>query len=161
LLVEENLWDHNGWNATVPGAEATQFNHNVYCQNDSAFTGGRATFRGNISTNASSHGLYLRPGGSLVNNLMLRDPISCRIGYDTAPNFPTGNVTNNVILNGVDIGSIPLGWAINVPRDTNVSVSGNIIAHEQSVIGNNGFGVGLDAQASNCTVQNNIVFDWN
>ena len=35
LILEQNLFDHNGWNSSVPGAEATIFNHNLYIQNTS------------------------------------------------------------------------------------------------------------------------------
>src|SRR5271169_3425649 len=32
VLVEENVFDHNGWNSSVSGADPTIFNHNVYIQ---------------------------------------------------------------------------------------------------------------------------------
>src|SRR5262249_38021899 len=32
VLLEENLFDHNGWNASVTGAGANVFNHNIYIQ---------------------------------------------------------------------------------------------------------------------------------
>src|SRR5262249_6256400 len=33
-FVEENVLDHNGWNASVAGANPTVFNHNIYLQGD-------------------------------------------------------------------------------------------------------------------------------
>src|SRR5207245_426424 len=44
LLVEENVIDHNGWNATVAGT-TSEHNHNVYLQVDNT----DITVRGNIS----------------------------------------------------------------------------------------------------------------
>jgi len=32
LTIEENFFTHNGFNETVPGAEKTIFNHNIYLQ---------------------------------------------------------------------------------------------------------------------------------
>lgn len=32
LLIEENIFDHNGWNESIPEANATVYNHNVYAK---------------------------------------------------------------------------------------------------------------------------------
>ena len=36
LLIEENVFDHNGWNESVPYASPTIFNHNLYLQGAAA-----------------------------------------------------------------------------------------------------------------------------
>ena len=50
LLIQENLFDHNGWNATVTGAGPTIFNHNMYLTAQN----GPVTVIGNISSNELS-----------------------------------------------------------------------------------------------------------
>src|SRR5207244_578486 len=69
LVIEQNVFDHNGWNASIPGAEATIFNRNVYLQYDN----GPVTFVGNISANSSSEGAQFRSGGTVTDNLFVRD----------------------------------------------------------------------------------------
>ena len=52
LTIEGNLFDHNGWNPDIPGAEATTFNQNVYLQ--VGVTG--VVFSGNVSARAAGAG---------------------------------------------------------------------------------------------------------
>lgn len=66
VLVEENVFDHNGWHPEVNGAQKTMFNHNLYLQ----FANTGVSVKGNIITRASSHGIQNRSGGLLWNNLM-------------------------------------------------------------------------------------------
>ncbi len=77
LLLEENVFDHNGWMDGVQGAYATGFNHNVYMRSDD--TG--VVVRGNIFARAASHGLQARGGGVIENNLFLDNPI----GHELRP----------------------------------------------------------------------------
>jgi hypothetical protein len=44
LLIEQCLFDHNGWNPAVPGAVATIYRHNVYLQGNTS----NMIVRGNI-----------------------------------------------------------------------------------------------------------------
>lgn len=67
LDIIGNVFDHNGWCEKVSGAGATKFNHNVYIQKGANTLG--INVRGNLFARASSHGLQLRPGGSMVGNL--------------------------------------------------------------------------------------------
>ena len=52
LLIEENVFDHNGWNEAVPGAGADIYSHNLYIDNDN--TG--VVVRGNIIANGPRTG---------------------------------------------------------------------------------------------------------
>jgi hypothetical protein len=87
VVVEENLFDHDGWNASVSGADPTIFNHNVYIQ----YTSGPPIFRGNISANASATGAQVRPGGTVADNLFVKNPVGLQIGTSQS------TVSNNVI----------------------------------------------------------------
>src|SRR5690606_14606294 len=68
LLIEENVFDHNGWKEGVAGAERTIYNHNLYIQSDNSPD---VTVRGNIIANAAAHGAQLRPGGIMEDNLFI------------------------------------------------------------------------------------------
>src|SRR5262249_10109641 len=99
LLVEENVFDHNGWNASIAGAEPTIFNHDLYIHD----LNGPATVRGNIFANASSHGAQVRPGGNITNNLFVRNPIGLMIGSAEAVLSNSATATDNVFMEGNDI----------------------------------------------------------
>jgi hypothetical protein len=93
LLLEDNVFDHNGWNELVPGAAPNVYRHNLYLS--AANTG--VAVRGNVIANASSHGLQLRGGGDVSDNLFLSNALHCLIAG------PRGRFRNNVVLGGRDI----------------------------------------------------------
>ena len=103
FLMEENVFDHNGWNAQAPGSKPTIFNHNVYMRQDN--TG--VVVRGNVFANASSHGLQARSGGVIKDNLFLNNPIHMSFGLTNgSPGLAggvSGEVSGNVFLGGRDI----------------------------------------------------------
>ncbi len=59
VLIEENLFDHNGWAEGVSGAGKTIFNHNMYLQRVEVGEDRHFIVRNNISARASSHGCQL------------------------------------------------------------------------------------------------------
>ncbi len=167
LTIEECVFDHNGWSETRPGAVQTIFNHNVYIQ-----AGGKdVLFRNNISARASSHGIQLRCGGLVADNLFFECPLAILLGGGDAPlpGHISGRVSGNVILEGNDIGDAPRGNAIE---------ANNLDAGKVSVIADNiasrvrskrdGFGVILDslpgrngyAGIHNLIVRDNMFYDW-
>ena len=168
LLVEENVFDHNGWSETVPGGVPTMFNHNLYIDNGN--TG--VVVRGNIIANASSHGLQLRPGGVCVDNLFVRNSIAMQAGGGNHPD-PGGvtiDVRRNVILDGKDIDAdLPRGWGLWFANIASGQVAENVIAN--NVVGRQPLGIGLDGNAvgedgvasigvHDLLLERNIVYDW-
>ncbi len=167
LLVEENVFDHNGWNESVVGAGADVFSHNLYIDNGS--TG--VVVRGNIIANGSSHGMQLRCGGSVVDNLFVRNSISLLVGggTDPEPGGVTADVRGNVILDGKNIDNAnPRGWGLVLANIKSGRVASNVVANNQlgtqptiitldgDAVGNNGptFGVhGL-------SIADNIFYNW-
>src|SRR5581483_9094810 len=87
LVLQGNLFDHNGWNASVSGANPTMFNQELYIQ----YTNGPATVIDNIFSNASAYGAEVRNGGVVTDNLFVRDPLGMQI-WGTG-----GTVSGNVI----------------------------------------------------------------
>jgi hypothetical protein len=167
LLIEENLFDHNGWNESMPGAGADIYSHNLYIDNDN--TG--VVVRGNIIANASSHGLQLRPGGSVVGNLFVRNSISLSVGGGNNPD-PGGVIANvrwNVILDGKDIDAAnPRGWGMwfanilsgnvanNVIADNTLGTQPNVITLDGEYVGDVGPSVGVH----DLVIASNILYDW-
>ena len=162
--LEENLFDHNGWGNSRDAAKAnggaTIFNHNIYVTH----TNTNVTATGNIVARASSHGIQLRPGGTLENNLFLRNPISILVGTSLVPSGVDGIVNRNVILEGNDINSSNArGWAINLSYTRSNTMADNIAAHGISDPVN-AAGLLIRSETGNPSrdilLQDNIFYDW-
>jgi hypothetical protein len=156
--IEENVFDHNGWNATVAGAEPTIYNHNLYI--DSVNPGG--TVRNNIVANGAASGIMDRAGGIVTDNLVVNNPVSIIVGnsYDIATEAT--QVLNNVILAGSDILSNPIQWrgyGIDVnPTNASTLVQGNIIANANSA--GPAFGISFSSGGTNYTATGNVIYNW-
>ena len=141
LLLEECLFDHNGWSeAPNPIAWADVLRHNVYIQD--TVTG--VAVHGNIVARGGSHGMQCRSGGTITYNLMLRNPINALIGDNVNGLNPNGVVTNvvgNVIIDGADIKGGPLqsqwlrrGWSMHFQHLTLGEIHHNICAWNETPI---------------------------
>ncbi len=161
VLIEENVFDHNGWNDRIDKAGKTIFNHNMYLQKPVTLGDERHFIvRNNISARASSHGCQLRPGGLLENNLFLKNPRAAFV-Y-SAPSI----VRNNVVLDGDGIGSQPRGQGLEFLDCTAILAEGNIIAHKsdavnvESALAYDPRNERTDLQPSQAEIRHNIVYDW-
>ena len=169
LLIEENTFDHNGWNESITGASATQFNHNLYIQSNNI--GNNLIARNNIVARASSHGLMGRPGGLYEDNLLVENSISISIGYndDALAAGAAATVLNNVALSGkrMDITGLNSGtslavYGIQIDSNsfdnvgTSIAIENNIVANRKE----SGTNLGLSILAS-VTYTNNAIYDWN
>lgn len=167
LLIEENVFDHNGWSESVPGAYADIYSHNLYIDNGN--TG--VEVRGNLIANASSHGLQLRCGGTVVDNLFVRNSIALLMGGGNNPE-PGGvraEVLKNVILDGKNIDDAnPRGWGIVLSNISSGSVAYNLVANnwlgtqpagmilDGDALGDNGPSAGVHATE----IRSNVFYRW-
>ena len=138
-LIEENFFDHNGWNETVPNAGANKFSHNIYVQFNNAEGG---IMRGNIITRGAAHGLQARSGGAVDRNLFALNAVGLNFGNYIPPTDPDvltwpNLAHDNVILNGRLMSTVnsneprsPAIWGLDVnPFIPGVDVDGNIVAN--------------------------------
>lgn len=159
ILFEENMIDHNGWNESIAGANATGFSHNTYFQSSCR----NLIFRNNIVSNASAVGIGARCGGTITNNLLFSNPRNLFVGsFDQGQiNWPTdavgGEVAYNVIL-GARPESFDGGNGITLDRVRDVAVHHNIVAHFTQTANYN-IGIGVD-HVDDITVRKNIVYKW-
>lgn len=77
ILVEECVFDHNGWSEAFEDASANMYNHNIYLATSNH---GPIIIRGNILSRGSSHGLQLRSGGIAEDNLFHGNAIGMNVG---------------------------------------------------------------------------------
>ncbi len=169
ITIEGNVFDHNGWNEQIPGANATIYGHNVYMWASNS----NVVFKNNISANAGSHGLQARSGGDIENNLFLNDPIGLMFGKGSTdmPGGVSGSIRGNVFLGDRDINGMKRGWAIevgNLKPGGGTVISNNIIADDKQM----GFAAirlmstwdadnPQDAAGLNdLIIENNVVHNW-
>lgn len=174
LLLEGNLFDHNGWNSEIDGAGATSFNHNVYLRADNK----DVVVRGNIFARAASHGLQARSGGIIEDNLFLDNPVGMSFGLVNGSPATAGGISGivngNVFLGGNSgkINGTTRGWGIeigNTKPDAGTTVSNNIFSGdgtggEQPAI-TIGVGNNLDNRSetvgvNDLTIRGNVVYKW-
>jgi hypothetical protein len=174
LLLEENVFDHNGWykqsinadNAQAEG-QATMFNHNTY------FSGAHdVVFRNNIFLRASSIGnKWTANDGeasaqniTIENNLYVEGEIGISMGGNVAGPYRFKNIriANNVML---DIGRgqptrRTLGWGLDIQEWDGGIVSGNLFLHNASDTVNNVYALNVNGAAGTrkVTISDNVVF---
>ncbi len=66
LTLDQDVFDHDGWNATVPGAGVNGYSHDIYCYADA--TG--LTVTDSIVADAAFVGILARGGGTIDDNLI-------------------------------------------------------------------------------------------
>ncbi|HEX2839539.1 MAG TPA: fibronectin type III domain-containing protein [Phycisphaerales bacterium] len=167
MLVDECVFDHNGWHATVPEAESTIFNHNFYLNK----TGKNLTVRNTITARGAATGIQMR-GNPMhsINNLSLANPLGITMGHGSIPyptEFSSGSMMYNVVLDSADIGlgvanglqMQPRGFGLTWGRSKNVTAVGNIVAHNTSAHGDEP-GLATDDQNDNVLAEDNIVYNW-
>jgi hypothetical protein len=171
LLLEGNIFDHNGWNPTATRATApdqggaTSTKHNIYI----ARPGSGLVARYNYVARASSHGIHIRNGGYVNNNLFVRNPIAWQYGYGGDGNFTKyglsspGIVEENVTLDADDLNtSLKLSRGINgwLTNARGVTIDDNVALDNTTSPTNDAF-LQLDRNFEiGAVVSNNIGIDW-
>jgi hypothetical protein len=162
LLIEECVFDHNGWSETVTGAVATMFNHNTYINSDDV------VMRGNLFLRAASMGNKFRSDvtGDFTNltledNLYVEGEIGVGVGGNTNDPLRFQNVTirGNVFMH---IGRTrPTGrsfaWYLGVTDVDGALVEENYFLHQP--LFDNSFGISLGGGSGrNQTIQRNTFY---
>jgi hypothetical protein len=159
LLIEESVIDHGGWSEWVRDADpADIFKHGIYIQGDAR----NVTVRGNVISNGSSHGLQMRYGGVVENNVFVRNAIGLLMAGD-------GAVRRNVFLDGRDISpTLPRRQALHVQNIPNgVTITNNVFGHSQPSTSSKAvvlqpldLGNGTWLGMRNVELERNVVWSW-
>jgi hypothetical protein len=171
LTLEGNVFDHNGWNELIVGAEPTTQNHNIYLVQNNK----NVTVKDNIIANASSHGLQARAGGNIVNNLFINNPIAISFGMvngtpETAGGV-SGRIDGNVFAGSRDIDGQSRGYAIeigNLRPGGQTTIAGNLFLGDEATASpaiqlsygkTGGFPSGT-VGINDLTIEKNIILGW-
>ena len=177
IVIEENLFDHNGWNEQIDSAGPNMFNHNIYMQGSNP-NPDKIHVRGNILARPSAHGLQLRSGGHCEDNLFVMCAVNVNVGYDYighelpymldyVKNKEATTVRNNVLIETRQMDSTNISYPRTAARmgihpiHIPCIVENNILANSLNRGGNaireyediNNIGGSVD-------FANNIVYKW-
>lgn len=158
VVIEGNIFDHNGWNENVSGAEATIYDRNLYLSKSNY----NVTTKDNVIARSSSEGLQQRSGGVVDNNLFLQNSTGVLFGQfqSTWPQeAASGVIRNNVVLDARDIDNNPRGFGIQLQQVNGVELTGNIVANQSTGTGNV-VGIGVDYNFQNINIHDNIIYNW-
>ncbi len=170
IVLEENIFDHNGWYNQAPGSigTATIFNHNTYfegCHNvlftKNIFS--RGSSMGNKFT--ANTGIASSTNITLTDNLYLDGEIGIGIGGNTVGQYRF----RNVVIEGnifTEIGrSRPtnrtLAWALDSVGWDGGSISDNYFLHFSNAVVTNAYGIRLEGGSRNVRIEENVVYNLN
>ena len=161
FVVEDCLFDHNGWKEGDPSTQ-TIFNHNIYFHDSGSVY--PLILRNSILSRASSHGVQMRSGGIADNNLFYQNPLNILVGSGAAvyPPVPT-TISNNVIDDSRNIFNDARGNGFDIGGGDNHLIINNIIKNR--VTGNPLLSAisfnGNRFPVRNPVLTKNIIWQWN
>ncbi len=175
LLVEENVFDHNGWliqqidagNDQADG-QATFFNHNLYLSSSS-----NVTVRGNLILRAASMGIKMRSDEpqhstdvTIEGNLFYEGEIGVGIGGNTdePDRFVNAKLLDNVFLyvGRARPTNRSLAWAIDVAGNDGMEIARNYVLRQDDAAVGNSYGLHLGSSTlRDVHVHDNIFYRLN
>jgi len=166
LLIEDCLFDHNGYDWQIEGAGPNMFNHNIYLQNN---CNSGTIIRNNILARGSAHGVQLRGGGNCSDNVFIQNSVNLNLGghdvpYDSADAY--SYVRNNVFYEGRLMDSTNIAYprtGANVAITAIIpgTIENNILCHSLNEPAA-GIGEYVDEYGlgGSVTEINNIEYNW-
>lgn len=163
LTIEENLFDHNGWNEDVETACATMYNHNMYLNADGLVV------RGNVIARASSMGIKMRSDStSDADGLLFEDNfvVDGEIGFGIGGNTDEPRRFLNVVVRRNVFSQIGLGnptgrnfsWMLGISDNDTAQIENNYFLHQPWY--DNTYAISLGGgTASDITVSGNLFYD--
>ncbi len=175
FLLEENIFDHNGWykqqiekgQSNSSEGQATKFNHNTYFQNAK-----NVIFKENAFYRTSSIGTKWTANDGeasasnieIVNNLYYDFEVGISIGgnkTDAPYRFKNITIKENV-FNSAGLSrqtNRTLGWNVEINDWDNGVLASNYIVHQNNDEVDNGNGIILKGQNRNVTIENNKLYN--
>lgn len=166
LVVEGNVFDHNGYLEGVSENYVYQYNHNIYISaaaeaDPSNTIDDSIVFRNNIMTRDAS-GAQLRTGGTFEDNLWARSPYPYSFAL---PNTGLTTIRREVVIEGAANAGQNFNWGImgsrNIPPYDrgSVALSDVIVANSVSK-STNSVGIQFEGPAEVFSAVDCVVFNW-
>lgn len=167
------IFDHNGWliqsttnGAYGDGGQATEYNHNTYFTNATAFNVYENIFlRGSSQGNKwTSNDGFVASNITVNNNLYVDGEVGIGIGgNDTGPlRWSSISVTNNVLSNigRSNATNREIAWYLDLSDWDGGTVSGNLLLDQPQSTFTNVYGIHFSAENQrNVSVTGNIIYN--
>lgn len=168
VLIEENIYDHNGWTEAFSMDTSSQ-DHNIYIADNTP----SVTFRKNISSRSCYHGIKFDTDigtHQIYDNFFSRNGSAAQIGGGPSDGGPTGgadgmNVAcyNNCWVEGSDEAGAGLGVGVDVSNQKDGYFRNNFIGN-RAVSGSTTTAVSFQdaedgAGAVNYTIDSNVFYE--
>ncbi len=162
LLVEECIFDHNGWSDTIADADRSTYNHNMYLST----TNEGVVIRNNISVRASATGCQARSGGDIIGNIFEGNPFGLNFGWTEGVELPhdrgsIGMCLDNIVIDVENRGFGQWGIAIgNIGARQRTPFRDNLIVGRDNqlagliISGTNNYGI------HSIEISNNVVYNF-
>ncbi len=162
LIIEENIFDHNGWNREVGSACASMYNHNLYLNANSLIV------RNNIIARASSMGIKMRSDTTgdandllFENNLLVDGEIGISVGGNTDEAYRFSSVTiRSNVFSQIGLGNPTQSNSpmLDVKDNNNTLIENNHFLHQPWY--SNAYGILIGGNSgSTITVRGNTFYD--
>jgi hypothetical protein len=159
LVIKNSVITSNGF-SDEHDVRPTIFNHNLYIQRNNR----NVSILGNIIADASSHGLQLRPGGMIEDNLFVDNPISILIAMEDGADIQDmpNTVRRNLVMYGRDISeNSPRRFALDVSSLKTGVVEHNILALSPTGANGRAISVSADHGIHDVLITHNWIMAWN
>ncbi|WP_028584992.1 right-handed parallel beta-helix repeat-containing protein [Desulfogranum mediterraneum] len=169
VLLEENIFDHNGWYSRAGSGgigQATVFNHNTYFANSKNTTFSENIFLRPSSINnkwTANNGASSAANIVMDNNLYIDGEVGISAGGNKTEGLRFANIAirNNVLIN---IGrSRPtnrtLAWGIDTQDWNGGSIVNNYLINQPLDTITNTYGILVSGKLKNVQIANNVIHD--
>ena len=184
-LIEENLFDHNGYNEARPAA--LKMGHNSTIARRGGTFGAGFVVRRNLFFRGGQEGINMENGGQASDNLFIEIPTPISQGmkhqdayikdgnkdiwmYSSIPSI----ITNNVVMESTRSDAWADGSGINVFKpDAKGRIEGNVVANRTSTTGGTPSGIACDdpvnsnaertpddGDCSKISIKDNVIANW-
>jgi len=163
LVIEGNVFDHNGWRDNTPGGEPSMFNHNIYLNE-----GKNTLVKNNVFLRASSIGNKIASDKTLghenltiENNFYQAGEIGISLGgVDVVyPSYRDVAVRGNVFMYvGEDSPTNrSLAWYITGKSIDGLNITNNYMLDQEKW--NNAFALRLIREINNLQIKDNVIYN--
>ena len=162
LIIEENVWDENGWNPDVAEACATIYNHDLYLSGNH-----RVRVDKNLILRASSIGVKMAASGEGGStDIRIRDNVFAEgeIGLSMGGNGSEDHRFADTVVSGnvfTDIGRArpttrTLTWYIDIIDNDGTVIEDNLLVNQPDL--NNPYGIQLSGDSNrDVVVRDNVL----
>lgn len=165
LLIEENVFDHNGWNRDVVDAKRSIFNQNIYIKHSH-----NTTILRNIISRGGSYAIKIasdKPSG--MKNTLVKDNLMIE-NVNAVTTKGTGKsvdgyqhdqlkIAGNVVTEHGGVARVPHAWGFEIVSAKNLSIENNVFLN-QDFSTNSYLWRFWNLPHQNVSVANNVAWNW-